>query len=168
MPNSLRLCSFHTLFIQIKFVCLSHSRLTSLIQILHAKLNFSILQKNNTNDIIKQPQMHWIDCCRTRSGAGQPGAGADLGAALLGRVLERHRGDGALLGERQPHAPGRLAHERRLARPTDTQHTRDARQRLHVLSALRRRELPARRALGGLQVPGVQQRRPRARTRGLR
>lgn len=41
-------------------------------------------------------------CCRAGSGAGQSGACADLGATLLGRILERDRGHDPLLGPGQP------------------------------------------------------------------
>jgi len=107
----------------------------------------------------QRSSFHWhisLFSSRTRSGAGQPRASAGLRAALERGVLERHRGDDPLLGPWQSLAEDWLADGRWLAGSADTEHPWDAGEWIHVFPTVRRGELPARRTLGRLSMPGVE------------
>lgn len=75
---------------------LGHLRLPSSSKICRFSAPFRTLSISKEEDAWRDP------CCRAGSGAGQSGACVDLGATLLGRILERDRGHDPLLGPGQP------------------------------------------------------------------
>ena len=75
---------------------LGHLRLPSSSKICRFSAPFRTLSISKGEDAWRDP------CCRAGSGAGQSGACVDLGATLLGRILERDRGHDPLLGPGQP------------------------------------------------------------------